>query len=298
VARFEWAEPDDVRDLADGEPISIAGLEITVDHAPGHTRGSVLFRLPGDGQAEPSCLSGDVLFAGSIGRTDLPGGDGVQMWESLRDRVLPLADETWRASRHGPAPRSARSARATPSCARSPRQNRVRRRAEAGEVSLMSRPTPLSGFPEWLPAEQLIEQQFLDRIRRTFELHGFTPIETRAVEPLDQLLRKGETSKEVYLLRRLQASDPSATSSSVSTSTSPCRSPATSWRTPASCTSRSVATRSRRCGGASGRRRVATGSSGRPTSTSSTATRSGCTTTTSCRSSRARRSPACPSRRW
>ena len=68
------------------------------------------------------------------------------------------------------------------------------------------RPTPLSGFPEWLPAEQLIEQQFLDRIRRTFELHGYTPIETRAVEPLDQLLRKGETSKEVYLLRRLQAS--------------------------------------------------------------------------------------------
>ena len=69
----------------------------------------------------------------------------------------------------------------------------------------MAKPTPLSGFPEWLPGEQLIEQQFLDRIRRTFELHGFTPIETRAVEPLDQLLRKGETSKEVYLLRRLQA---------------------------------------------------------------------------------------------
>jgi histidyl-tRNA synthetase len=56
-----------------------------------------------------------------------------------------------------------------------------------------------------MPGEQLIEQRFLDRIRRTFELHGFTPIETRAVEPLDQLLRKGETSKEVYLLRRLQA---------------------------------------------------------------------------------------------
>src|SRR5690349_11906585 len=102
-------------------------------------------------------------------------------------------------------PRSARSARATPSCVRSPRQNRVRRRAEAGDLLPMAKPTPLSGFPEWLPGEQLIEQQFLDRIRRTFELHGFTPIETRAVEPLDQLLRKGETSKEVYLLRRLQA---------------------------------------------------------------------------------------------
>src|SRR5919112_4532830 len=50
----------------------------------------------------------------------------------------------------------------------------------------------------------MIEQFVLDRIRSTFELYGFAPLETRAVEPLDQLLRKGETSKEVYLLRRLQ----------------------------------------------------------------------------------------------
>jgi histidyl-tRNA synthetase len=69
----------------------------------------------------------------------------------------------------------------------------------------MSRPTPLSGFPEWLPPQRLIEQQVIEKIRRTFELHGFTPLQTRAVEPLDQLLRKGETSKEVYVLRRLQA---------------------------------------------------------------------------------------------
>jgi glyoxylase-like metal-dependent hydrolase (beta-lactamase superfamily II) len=101
--RFEWAEPDDVRALADGEPISIAGLEITVDHAPGHTRGSVLFRLPGEAADAPVCLSGDVLFAGSIGRTDLPGGDGDQMWDSLRDRILPLADETVVLPGHGPA---------------------------------------------------------------------------------------------------------------------------------------------------------------------------------------------------
>lgn len=71
----------------------------------------------------------------------------------------------------------------------------------------MTRPIPLSGFPEWLPPQRLIEQQIVDRIRRTFELHGFAPVETRAVEPLDQLLRKGETSKEVYVLRRLQAGD-------------------------------------------------------------------------------------------
>ncbi|MGK5677304.1 histidine--tRNA ligase [Micromonospora sp. URMC 106] len=69
----------------------------------------------------------------------------------------------------------------------------------------MSKPTPISGFPEWTPAQRMIEQYVLDRIRDTFELYGFAPLETRAVEPLDQLLRKGETSKEVYLIRRLQA---------------------------------------------------------------------------------------------
>jgi histidyl-tRNA synthetase len=68
----------------------------------------------------------------------------------------------------------------------------------------MSKPTPLSGFPEWLPAQRMIEQNVIERIRSTFELYGFAPLETRAVEPLDQLLRKGETSKEVYVLRRLQ----------------------------------------------------------------------------------------------
>ena len=66
---------------------------------------------------------------------------------------------------------------------------------------------PLSGFPEWLPDGRIVEQRILDTLRQTFELHGFSGIETRAVEPLDQLLRKGETSKEVYLLNRLQGGD-------------------------------------------------------------------------------------------
>lgn len=68
----------------------------------------------------------------------------------------------------------------------------------------MSKPTPLSGFPELLPEQRVVEQQVIDTLRHVFELHGFGNIETRAVEPLDQLLRKGDTSKEVYLLRRLQ----------------------------------------------------------------------------------------------
>ena len=69
----------------------------------------------------------------------------------------------------------------------------------------MARIAPLSGFPEWLPAGRIVETSILEQIRRVFELHGFAGIETRAVEPLDRLLSKGETSKEVYLLRRLQA---------------------------------------------------------------------------------------------
>ncbi|MGH3342261.1 MAG: histidine--tRNA ligase [Carbonactinosporaceae bacterium] len=69
----------------------------------------------------------------------------------------------------------------------------------------MARPKPISGFPEWLPGGRLVEQHVLGVLRETFELHGFAPVETRAVEPLAQLLRKGETDKEIYVLRRLQS---------------------------------------------------------------------------------------------
>src|SRR3954453_16203907 len=69
----------------------------------------------------------------------------------------------------------------------------------------MARPASLSGFPEWLPAQRLVEQHVLDTLRRTFELWGLSSIETRAVEPLEQLLAKGEGGKEGYLLRRLHA---------------------------------------------------------------------------------------------
>ncbi|HEX8629151.1 MAG TPA: MBL fold metallo-hydrolase [Catenuloplanes sp.] len=103
--RLPYTEPDDVAELTDGATLSLAGLEITVDHAPGHTGGSVLLRLPGAGtdwEADEVCLSGDVLFAGSIGRTDLPGGSMPAMLASLRDKVLPLADDTVVLPGHGP----------------------------------------------------------------------------------------------------------------------------------------------------------------------------------------------------
>ncbi len=71
----------------------------------------------------------------------------------------------------------------------------------------MSRPSALSGFPEFLPSQRAAELVIIDSLRETFELHGFASLETRFVEPLDQLLRKGETSNEVYVLRRLHADE-------------------------------------------------------------------------------------------
>ncbi|MBB1516306.1 histidine--tRNA ligase [Tessaracoccus sp. MC1679] len=69
----------------------------------------------------------------------------------------------------------------------------------------MSRPKPLSGYPEFLPSGRIIENRVLDVVTGTFELHGFAPIETRAVEPLAQLARKGDIEKEIYVVRRLHA---------------------------------------------------------------------------------------------
>ena len=99
--RLQWSEPDDVKPLVDGEVLGLAGLEITVDHAPGHTRGSVAFRLPYDDDVPEVMLSGDLLFAGSIGRTDLPGGDHATMLRSLAEKVLPLRDEVVVLPGHG-----------------------------------------------------------------------------------------------------------------------------------------------------------------------------------------------------
>ena len=109
-ARATWREPERVVEVADREALTLAGLAIEVVHAPGHTEGSALFRLDGvpDGMPAEEALdrtvvSGDVLFAGSVGRTDLPGGDPAAMQRSLRDVVLPLADSTLVLTGHGPA---------------------------------------------------------------------------------------------------------------------------------------------------------------------------------------------------
>lgn len=92
-----FTEPDEVAELADGMTIELAGVELVVSHAPGHTPGSVTFRLP-----EGALFSGDLLFAGSIGRTDLPGGDFPAILDSLARVCLTLPDETRVLPGHGP----------------------------------------------------------------------------------------------------------------------------------------------------------------------------------------------------
>jgi glyoxylase-like metal-dependent hydrolase (beta-lactamase superfamily II) len=120
---LKFTEPDDVKELADGMTLRLVGLEITVNHAPGHTEGSVTFRLPLDSDTKPPpvsaqgkgksgaadgsdpadvLFSGDLLFAGSIGRTDLPGGDYPTILRSLARVCLSLPDPTVVLSGHGP----------------------------------------------------------------------------------------------------------------------------------------------------------------------------------------------------
>ena len=105
--KYEFAEPDNVEEIEDGRTLELAGLEFLVDHTPGHTQGSITFRTPYDAGADgvgdvvEVLFSGDLLFAGSIGRTDLPGGNHTVMLESLRTKVLTLRDNIVVLPGHG-----------------------------------------------------------------------------------------------------------------------------------------------------------------------------------------------------
>jgi len=95
--------PDVVIGLADLAEPDLAGLPLTIDHVPGHTGGSLVFRLAGEGDRPEILLTGDTLFAGSIGRTDLPGGNSAQELLSIRDRILSRPDDAVVLPGHGPA---------------------------------------------------------------------------------------------------------------------------------------------------------------------------------------------------
>jgi hydroxyacylglutathione hydrolase len=96
VATPEVAPPD--HSPADGETLAVRGIETSIVHTPGHTEGSLSIHVP----AANLLLAGDTLFAGSVGRTDLPGGDHGQLIASIRERLLPLPAQTIVVPGHGP----------------------------------------------------------------------------------------------------------------------------------------------------------------------------------------------------
>ncbi len=111
-----FTEPDDVKELADGGTLTLAGCEFRVGHAPGHTPGSVTFRsaeAPEGRERAGTLFTGDLLFAGSIGRTDLPGGDHQEILRSLA-RALALPDDTLVLPGHGPQSTIGAERRANP----------------------------------------------------------------------------------------------------------------------------------------------------------------------------------------
>lgn len=110
IAGGDYPPPRRRFDLTDGKVLTMAGLEISVLHTPGHTPGHCCFLV----QDEGVLFSGDQLFAGSIGRTDLPGGDYDTLMRSMRDKILPLDDDLRVLPGHGPATTLAREKRLNP----------------------------------------------------------------------------------------------------------------------------------------------------------------------------------------
>ena len=100
LAGMSFSEPKEVKELKSGQEFELVGLKIKAIHSPGHTRGSLMFLVD-----EETLLSGDVLFAGSIGRTDLPTGSNTDMQKTLNTKVLTLSDEIKVLPGHGPKTR-------------------------------------------------------------------------------------------------------------------------------------------------------------------------------------------------
>jgi hydroxyacylglutathione hydrolase len=111
-----FAEPKRVEQLRDGDKLELAGITVVVDHTPGHTRGSVCFRIGAnhhDGEHD-MVFTGDTLFRQSVGRTDLPGGSGRDLLGSIVDKLLVLDDDTVVLPGHGDASTIGAERRANP----------------------------------------------------------------------------------------------------------------------------------------------------------------------------------------
>ena len=274
-----------VEELADGQDLELAGLRFTVDHTPGHTRGSVTFRSPYDEQDISEVMfSGDLLFQGSIGRTDLPGGDhpddaaepahqGAHAARRHRRAARPRRADVHRSrARDQPLPAGApdRRSRGTQGISQSPEDCERLVQAHAAER--------LSRVPACRACRRARGRRVAVAHLRAARLRQHRDPRRRAPRPPVEgrrdrqgALRPAPAARR-RLRRRLSGLGPALRPDGA-------RSPATCWRTPASWSSPSAATRSSRPGAASGRRKAATASSPRPTSTSWAATTCRSTTT-------------------
>lgn len=100
---LDWDPPTErLEDLRDGQTLSFAGMRLRVRHTPGHTPGSCVFHLADASGDDPLLLSGDLIFAGSVGRTDFPRGSWQDQMDAIARVVLPLEDRTVVRSGHGP----------------------------------------------------------------------------------------------------------------------------------------------------------------------------------------------------
>ncbi len=110
----EWQRPETLREVEDLDFEPVSGLFIRVIPAPGHSPGSALFLVGAEGLSGPLALSGDVVFAGTVGRTDLPGGDETEMRQSLRTLSNSLDPATTLLPGHGPQTTWAKELRSNP----------------------------------------------------------------------------------------------------------------------------------------------------------------------------------------
>ena len=165
-------EPDDVRELADGQVVELAGVRLVVDHAPGHTQGHVTFRSADDGGQPGQLLAGDLVFAGSIGRTDLPAGRPPRCWPRWPPGSCPCRTRWWCCPATARPPPSAGSGPPTRSWPGSIRwEPGVSGRFEAPKGTFDQLP-PASG------SRAEVERIMLEQAR----LAGYQPIETPIFE--------------------------------------------------------------------------------------------------------------------
>ena len=202
-------EPDDVRELTDGAELRLAGLDFTVAHAPGHTKGSVTFRMPETADIPPVFFSGDLLFAGSIGRTDLPGGDHAEMLESLARVCLPLDDSTVVLSGHGPQTTIGRERATNPYPAGGGRRpgSRPERRSATRNVTRASVSTfkAPKGTYDLIPPDSAKYLAVREALSAPLRNSGYGYIETPGFEDVELFSRGvGESTdivtKEMYTL--------------------------------------------------------------------------------------------------